>query len=71
VAVCQGVGGTFDVLAGRVKRAPKVFRSAHLEWLYRLLSDPRRAARQAALPAFALHLGWEALRGRGRRQSGS
>ena len=53
VKVCQGVGGTFDVIAGRVRRAPKFFRSLHLEWFYRLASDPRRIHRQAALPMFA------------------
>lgn len=45
VAICQGVGGTIDVLAGRVKRAPLAWRRAYLEWLYRLLSDPTRVRR--------------------------
>lgn len=53
VRICQGVGGTFDVLAGRVKRAPAAFRAVQLEWLFRLLSQPGRAARQGALPLFA------------------
>lgn len=52
VKVCQGVGGTFDVIAGRVKRAPLLFRSMHLEWFYRLLSQPSRIFRQTALPIF-------------------
>ncbi len=56
VKVCQGVGGTFDVLAGRVKRAPWIFRRIHLEWLYRLLSQPGRLLRQTALPLFAFHI---------------
>lgn len=59
VKVCQGVGGTFDVLAGKVKRAPLVFRSMHLEWCYRLLSQPSRIIRQTALPTFA----YQVLRG--------
>lgn len=54
VRVCQGVGGTFDVIAGRVRRAPALFRNANLEWLYRLITDPRRALRQVALPQFTL-----------------
>ena len=54
VKVCQGVGGTFDVIAGRVKRAPLGFRLLHLEWFYRLLSQPSRMFRQTALPMFAL-----------------
>lgn len=53
VKVCQGVGGTFDVLAGRVRRAPLLWRRLHLEWLYRLLAQPRRLLRQTALPRFA------------------
>jgi N-acetylglucosaminyldiphosphoundecaprenol N-acetyl-beta-D-mannosaminyltransferase len=52
VKVCQGVGGTFDVLAGRVKRAPAIFRKFHLEWFYRLATDPKRLLRQTALPWF-------------------
>jgi N-acetylglucosaminyldiphosphoundecaprenol N-acetyl-beta-D-mannosaminyltransferase len=53
VKICQGVGGTFDVLAGVVKRAPLAWRKAHLEWLYRLLAEPSRWKRQVALPSFA------------------
>lgn len=54
VRVCQGVGGTFDVIAGRVRRAPALFRRFHLEWFYRLVTDPKRAIRQVALPQFTL-----------------
>jgi N-acetylglucosaminyldiphosphoundecaprenol N-acetyl-beta-D-mannosaminyltransferase len=53
VKLCQAVGGTFDILAGNVKRAPSLFRAIQLEWLYRLLSQPKRALRQSALPIFA------------------
>jgi N-acetylglucosaminyldiphosphoundecaprenol N-acetyl-beta-D-mannosaminyltransferase len=56
VRLCQGVGGTFDVLAGTVRRAPSGFIKLHLEWLYRLLSNPRRLLRQTALPRFALQV---------------
>jgi N-acetylglucosaminyldiphosphoundecaprenol N-acetyl-beta-D-mannosaminyltransferase len=52
--VCQGVGGTFDVIAGRVRRAPAFFRHTNLEWFYRLITDPKRALRQVALPQFTL-----------------
>lgn len=52
IKVCQGVGGTFDVIAGVVMRAPLGFRRFHLEWLYRLLSNPKRMLRQTALPKF-------------------
>lgn len=52
IRVCQGVGGTFDVIAGHVRRAPMIFRKMHLEWFYRLVSNPRRLLRQTALPRF-------------------
>lgn len=52
VPVCIGVGGTLDVLAGRVKRAPAVMRRAQLEWLYRLYKEPWRWRRMQALPRF-------------------
>lgn len=45
-----GVGGTFDFLAGRRKRAPKFVRTIGLEWLWRLILEPRRYRRQTALP---------------------
>lgn len=54
VRVCQGVGGTFDVISGRVRRAPAFFRHTNLEWFYRLITDPKRALRQVALPQFTL-----------------
>jgi N-acetylglucosaminyldiphosphoundecaprenol N-acetyl-beta-D-mannosaminyltransferase len=47
-----GVGGSFDVLAGNVERAPEVWRRLNLEWLYRLLKEPQRWRRQLALPLF-------------------
>lgn len=46
VAVCQGVGGSFDVLAGVVRRAPSWMQRSGLEWLYRLLQEPRRLWRR-------------------------
>lgn len=51
-SVYQGVGGSFDVFAGNVKRAPAVFRKFGMEWLYRLLIEPSRWKRQLALPKF-------------------
>ena len=47
-----GIGGSFDVISGRVKRAPMIWRELHLEWLYRLIREPRRVRRQLALPYF-------------------
>lgn len=48
----QGVGGSFDVLAGNVKRAPAAFQRMGAEWLYRLLKEPSRLKRQMNLPKF-------------------
>lgn len=48
-----GVGGSFDVISGRVARAPRIARRLGLEWLYRLVKEPRRWRRQLALPRFA------------------
>ena len=45
VKVAIGVGGAFDFLAGNVKRAPKFWRNAGLEWLWRLINQPRRVQR--------------------------
>lgn len=55
-----GVGGSFDVLAGNVKRAPAAWQRLNLEWLYRLLLEPQRWRRQLSLPYFV----WLALRDR-------
>jgi len=56
IKVCQGVGGSFDVLAGTVRRAPASWRDRNMEWAYRLLSQPRRLMRQTALPRFAFQV---------------
>lgn len=57
-----GVGGAFDFITGRVPRAPSWMRRAGLEWLFRLLRQPWRARRMAALPRFAI----EVMRSAGR-----
>ncbi len=54
--IYQGVGGSFDVLAGTVKRAPEIFQKFGLEWFYRLLKEPKRIKRQVALPLFLLEV---------------
>jgi N-acetylglucosaminyldiphosphoundecaprenol N-acetyl-beta-D-mannosaminyltransferase len=51
-----GVGGAFDFLSGRVRRAPGWMRRLGLEWFFRLLLQPWRARRMAALPRFALEV---------------
>ena len=56
VRLCMGVGGTLDVFAGNVKRAPKIFIKLNLEWLYRFLRQPSRIGRFAALPKFMVEV---------------
>lgn len=54
--IYQGVGGSFDVLAGNVKRAPEFFQKIGLEWFYRLMLEPKRIKRQMALPKFLIEV---------------
>jgi N-acetylglucosaminyldiphosphoundecaprenol N-acetyl-beta-D-mannosaminyltransferase len=60
VPVLIGVGGTFDVHSGRVKRAPKWMQRLNLEWLYRLAKNPRKIGKVMTLPRFV----WMTLRSR-------
>ena len=53
-ALMLGVGGSMDVFAGDVERAPEAWCRAGLEWLYRLLKQPSRIRRQIKLPLFLL-----------------
>lgn len=52
VKVYQGVGGSFDVFSGNIKRAPIWMQNVGLEWFYRLLKEPKRIFRQAKLVKF-------------------
>jgi N-acetylglucosaminyldiphosphoundecaprenol N-acetyl-beta-D-mannosaminyltransferase len=52
--IFQGVGGSYDVLSGNLKRAPETFQRLGLEWLYRLLKEPWRMKRQILLPKFLI-----------------
>lgn len=54
VKICIGVGGTFDGISGKTKRAPLFFRKYGLEWLYRLYKEPWRYKRMMDLPRFIL-----------------
>ena len=54
VPVAIGVGGTLDVMAGVMKRAPRWMQKAKLEWLFRGMLQPKRAGRLLALPKFVL-----------------
>jgi N-acetylglucosaminyldiphosphoundecaprenol N-acetyl-beta-D-mannosaminyltransferase len=59
-----GVGGSFDVISGNVKRAPVAWRRFGVEWLYRLLKEPKRWRRQLALPQFVILVAAESVRSR-------
>jgi N-acetylglucosaminyldiphosphoundecaprenol N-acetyl-beta-D-mannosaminyltransferase len=52
IPVSMGVGGSFDVIAGKKKRAPSWVQSLYIEWFYRLITEPYRWRRQLALPKF-------------------
>lgn len=54
--VGMGIGGSMDVISGKLKRAPKVWQKAGMEWLYRFLQEPRRWRRIAKLPVFAFRV---------------
>ncbi|MEF2968050.1 WecB/TagA/CpsF family glycosyltransferase [Paenibacillus sp. M1] len=56
VPVMMGVGGSFDIISGKSKRAPKAFQKMRLEWLYRLLSEPTRFRRMLVLPKFMVRV---------------
>lgn len=54
VGLMAGLGGSLDVFAGMVDRAPERWQKLGLEWLYRLLKEPRRIGRMMKLPKFVL-----------------
>lgn len=57
VPVMAGLGGSMDVLAGNVQRAPEFFQKYGLEWLYRLCKEPQRWKRMIKLPLYL----WDAM----------
>ncbi len=64
-----GVGGSFDVFAGVVRRAPRLVQRVGLEWAYRLVREPRRWRRQLALPRFAFAVAREFITRKDPRRS--
>lgn len=54
VGLMAGLGGSLDVFAGAVSRAPKIWQDLGLEWLYRLIREPKRIGRMMKLPQFVL-----------------
>lgn len=65
-SVAMGVGGSFDVISGRAKRAPEIFRRLNLEWAYRITTQPARIGR--AVPPL-LRFTWAILFSRDRRSA--
>lgn len=51
-----GIGGSFDVIAGTVKRAPVLWQKLNLEWLYRIVKQPSRLKRSMAIPQFMIQV---------------
>lgn len=58
-----GLGGSLDAFAGTVKRAPKWMISCNLEWLYRLLKEPKRFGRMLRLPKYLWAVAAKRVRG--------
>jgi N-acetylglucosaminyldiphosphoundecaprenol N-acetyl-beta-D-mannosaminyltransferase len=59
-----GCGGALDILAGKITRAPKFFQDNHIEWLYRLMLEPKRIKRQKILPLYLFKLIVETIKGK-------
>ena len=64
VRIMIGLGGSLDVFAGTVERAPERWQKAGLEWLYRLLKEPKRIKRMIKLPLFLFVVIWHRIRGK-------
>lgn len=58
-----GLGGSLDVFAGTVERAPEKWQKAGLEWAYRLLKEPKRITRMAKLPLILVDAAVARVRG--------
>ena len=69
VRFCMGVGGTYDTVTGKVRRAPRWCQRLGVEWLYRLVRQPSRLLRQTSLPLFVCWVAtaWLRQRSAGKR----
>jgi len=56
IPVMIGVGGSFDVMSGKLRRAPRWMQRLRLEWLFRLLQQPSRLPRMLSLPKFVIRV---------------
>lgn len=70
VGLMIGLGGSLDVFAGTVKRAPEAWQRMGLEWLYRILREPRRIGRAMKLPQFILKVAGQRIKGKNDVQNG-
>lgn len=52
VSLCMGIGGSFDVLSGQLRRAPLWMQKTGIEWLYRVIQEPKRIPRLWVIPYF-------------------
>ena len=59
-----GLGGALDVFAGHVERAPEAWQKAGMEWLYRLIKEPKRIGRMAKLPLVLFQAAGARVRGK-------
>ena len=59
-----GLGGSLDVFAGRVERAPEGWQKAGMEWLYRAIKQPERLKRVAKLPLFLVSAAAARIKGK-------
>ena len=64
VGLMAGLGGSLDVFAGIVERAPEKWQKLGLEWLYRLYKEPKRIKRMSMLPAFLLSTVMQRIKGK-------
>ena len=70
IPLAMGVGGSFDVISGRVPRSPQWMQRWGLEWLYRALREPKRLPRLLALPRLVVLTLTAWVRGRGKERPG-
>lgn len=66
VDVATGQGGTFDYEAGRIKRAPIFMQKLGIEWLWRLIKEPKRIIRMRVLPIYLLKILFKKDKSKGR-----
>ena len=64
VKLAMGLGGSLDVYAGVVERAPESWQKLNLEWAYRLVKEPKRIGRMAKLPLVLVKAAAARLTGR-------